>query len=72
MIDYTVEKIIAEISSTTVSAKRLTLTSWNGRQAKLDLRTWHTDGGKEWPGKGMTLDAEEAEKLSEALSGFLS
>lgn len=72
MIDFTVEKVIAEISSTAISAKRLTLTSRNGRPAKLDLRTWHTDGAQDKPGKGMTLDAEEAEKLSEALSGFLS
>ena len=43
-MQYEVEKTIAEISSTGSTAKRLTLTSWNGNPAKLDLRTWRTDG----------------------------
>lgn len=73
MIDFTVEKVIAEISSTAISAKRLTLTSWNGRPAKLDLRTWRTDeGDAPQPGKGITLNDEEAENLAAALNSFLS
>lgn len=37
-MQYEVKKTIAEISSTGSTAKRLTLTSWNGNPAKLDLR----------------------------------
>ncbi|AEF83928.1 conserved domain protein [Treponema primitia ZAS-2] len=41
--------------------KELTLVSWNGRNAKFDIRDWSPDHEK--MGKGITLTREEAEKL---------
>lgn len=70
MIDYIVERKLAEISRTGKTVKRLTLTSWNGNPAKLDLRIWNLDEDK--PGKGVTLTMDEAEALAKALNGFLS
>ena len=55
MITYQTERTLAEISSTGSSAKRLTVTSWNGNPAKLDLRIWRTDEEPAKPGKGITL-----------------
>ena len=53
-MQYEVKKTIAEISSTGSTAKRLTLTSWNGNPAKLDLRIWRIEGnGDSQPGKGV-------------------
>lgn len=37
-MEYKIERIIGEISKTTSTSKMLTLTSWNGKLAKLDLR----------------------------------
>lgn len=50
--------------------KELNLISWNGAEAKYDLRSWSPDGEK--CGKGITLTIEEAEKLCAALNGELS
>ena len=66
-VSYTIEKTLAEISDNGVNCKRLTLTSWNGYPAKLDLRTWRRDGDQMKPGKGLTLSDEEARALAEAL-----
>ena len=66
------KKTIAEISSTGSTAKRLTLTSWNGNPAKLDLRIWRTDGnGDSQPGKGVTLTEDEAAAVAAAISDYL-
>lgn len=72
MITYQTERTLAEISSTGSSAKRLTVTSWNGNPAKLDLRIWRTDEAPEKPGKGITLTDAEAQALATALIGYLS
>lgn len=70
MIEHRVVKVISEISSTGVSAKRLTLTSWNGNPAKMDLRVWRTEDGENRPGKGLTLNDDEARTLYEALHRY--
>lgn len=71
-MQYEVEKTIAEISASSSTAKRLTLTSWNGNPAKLDLRIWRTDGnGDSQPGKGVTLTEEEAAAVAAAISDYL-
>lgn len=49
--------------------KELNLVSWNGRQAKLDIRDWSPDHEK--MGKGITLTPEEAAKLASALAPAL-
>ncbi len=71
MVNYEVKQIIAEISSSGGYTKRLTLTSWNGSPAKLDLRIWHDSLGTETPGRGITLTDTEARTLAEAIQGFL-
>ena len=71
-MQYEVKKTIAETSSTGRTAKRLTLTSWNGNPAKLDLRIWRTDGnGDSQPGKGVTLTEDEAAAVAAAISDYL-
>ncbi|MBQ8933916.1 MAG: hypothetical protein IJ061_06500 [Lachnospiraceae bacterium] len=49
--------------------KELNLVSWNGRDAKLDVRDWPADHGK--CGKGTTLTYEEARDLCRALTVYL-
>ena len=42
--------------------------SWNGKEAKYDLRTWKTDeDGEEKCGKGIGLSGEELEALGELI-----
>lgn len=69
---FEIEKQIAEISSTNSSAKWLTLTAWNGRPAKLDLRLWRTEDDEPKPGKGITLTDEEAQILLHALQAYFN
>lgn len=45
--------------------KELNRVSWNGREAKLDLREWDPEHAK--MGKGVTLTDEEARKLKDLL-----
>lgn len=72
MFGYTVEKELAVLSDTGSAKKLLTVTAWNGYPGKLDLRTWRTVDGKQQPGKGLTLNEEEAAVLVEALSAWLT
>lgn len=72
MILWNTETTLAEVGSSGSTAKKLTLTSWNGRPAKLDLRTWRTDeNGQQQPGKGLTLTDTEAAALAQALAAYL-
>lgn len=48
--------------------KELNLVSWNGREAKLDIREWSPDHQK--MGKGVTLTKEEGARLAELLKAF--
>ncbi|MBU9714210.1 YdbC family protein [Evansella tamaricis] len=48
--------------------KELNLISWNGREAKYDLRDWAADHQK--MGKGVTLSTEELRTLKEILNGM--
>ena len=49
--------------------KEVNLISWNGRQAKLDIRNWQRDHAK--CGKGITITREEAEELVKLLNKIL-
>ena len=49
--------------------KEVNLVSWNGRPAKLDIRSWQKDHEK--CGKGVTLTREEAEELFKLLNKIL-
>ncbi|ABS34609.1 YdbC family protein [Clostridium botulinum] len=48
--------------------KELNLISWNGKQAKYDLRDWAPEHEK--MGKGITLSAEELKSLREILNNM--
>lgn len=72
MFEFKVEKFLAEIGSAGENAKRLTLTSWGNRPAKLDLRVWRTGENPPKPGRGVTLSLEEAEALRDALNSYLA
>jgi len=45
--------------------KEINLVSWNGTDAKYDIRSWQP--GREKCGKGITLAEEEARALMDAL-----
>lgn len=47
-------------------SKELTSVSWNGRDAKYDIREWAPDYDK--MGKGLTFTAEELKNLREVLN----
>ncbi|MGL6104643.1 YdbC family protein [Romboutsia sp.] len=48
--------------------KELNLISWNGRDAKYDLRDWSPEHAK--MGKGLTLSKEELKGLKELLNSM--
>lgn len=49
--------------------KELNLVSWNGREAKLDIREWSPDHQK--MGKGVTLTKEEGSRLAVLLAAYI-
>lgn len=65
---YQVMDVLACLDEKDGSRKLLTLTSWSGGPAKLDLRRW-TAGGA--PGEGLTLTIREARQLEAALRKYL-
>lgn len=69
---YETVNVLAEISSTRSTAKRLTVTSWNNQPAKLDLRIWRNEAGETLPGRGVTLTIDEAKALEAALHNYLA
>jgi hypothetical protein len=68
-IKYEIEKTFGELSESAKGWKKeLNLISWNGREAKYDLREW--DPNHEKMGKGMTLSKEELLALKELLNNM--
>ena len=50
---------------------RLNMISWNGAEAKYDLRNWYTDkDGNEKYSKGITLTKDEMKDLRELLNNL--
>lgn len=49
-------------------SKELNLISWNGREAKYDIRDWSLDHDK--MGKGVTLTIEELKNLKDILNNM--
>lgn len=47
----------------------LNLVSWNGREAKLDIRSWNPAHDR--MGKGIALNRDEAVQLRDALTAYL-
>jgi hypothetical protein len=68
-IKFEIEKELGSISESPKGwTKELNLISWNGKEAKYDLRDW--DPGHEKMGKGVTLSIDELKKLREILNGL--
>ena len=68
-IKFEIEKELGSISESSKGwTKELNLISWNGKDAKYDLRDWSPEHEK--MGKGVTLSIEELKKLKELLNGM--
>lgn len=66
-IKYEIEKELGSISEANKGWKKeLNLISWNGKEAKYDLRDWAPNHEK--MGKGITLSIEELKSLKKLLS----
>lgn len=65
-INYEITRHIATLSASPKGwTKELNLVSWNGREAKYDIRDWSPDHTK--MGKGVTLSGEEIFELGRAI-----
>lgn len=68
-IKYEIEKELGSISESPKGWKKeLNLISWNGKEAKYDLRDWAPDHEK--MGKGITLSLDELNSLKELLNSI--
>lgn len=66
-IKFEIEKEIGTISESPKGwTKELNLISWNGKEAKYDLRDWAPEHEK--MGKGITLSIDELKALKEILN----
>lgn len=68
-VDTVAYKIVEHVARIGDKDKELNVVSWNGRDAKLDLRAWSKDHERAY--KGMTLTRQEAQDLFEALGDYL-
>jgi hypothetical protein len=68
-IKFEIEKELGCISESPKGwTKELNLISWNGNEAKYDLRDWAPEHEK--MGKGVTLSLDEVKQLKELLNGL--
>lgn len=68
-IKFEIEKELGKISESSKGwVKELNLISWNGKEAKYDLRDWAP--GHEKMGKGITLSSDELKQLKELLNNM--
>jgi len=66
-IKFEIEKELGKISEASKGwNKELNLISWNGKEAKYDLRDWAP--GHEKMGKGITLSSNELKQLRDILN----
>ncbi|WP_394884692.1 YdbC family protein [Clostridium butyricum] len=66
-IKYEIKEELGSISESAKGwTKELNLVSWNGKEAKYDLRDWAPEHEK--MGKGITLSIDELRKLKELLN----
>ncbi|NLV33945.1 MAG: hypothetical protein GXY21_05345 [Clostridiaceae bacterium] len=66
-ITYEIKKEIGVLSEASTGwTRQVNMISWNGRDAKLDIRDWAPE--REKAGKGMTLTKDEVKKLVELLN----
>ena len=68
-IKFEIEKELGSISESPKGwTKELNLISWNGKEAKFDLRDWAPEHEK--MGKGVTLSVDELRRLKDLLNGM--
>lgn len=68
-IKFEIEKELGKMSKSSKGwTKELNLISWNGKEAKYDLRDWSP--GHEKMGKGITLSSDELKTLKELLNSM--
>lgn len=68
-IKFEIKEEVGVISESTKGwTKELNLISWNGKEAKYDLRDWAPEHEK--MGKGVTLSKDELIKLKELLNSI--
>lgn len=66
-IKFEIEKEIGKLSESSKGwTKELNLISWNGKEAKYDLRDWAPEHEK--MGKGITLNKDELKALKDLLN----
>ena len=66
-IKYEIKEEVGILSSTKNGwTKELNLVSWNGKEAKFDIRDWAP--GHEKMGKGLTLSVAEVKQLRSLLN----
>jgi len=66
---YTVNKKLGKLSEN--GKTELRVVSWNGKEAKLDIRQWYEKDGEERCGKGISLTNDEAKKLIDLLADYM-
>lgn len=69
-VSYEVKKNIGKLGED--SKKELRIVSWNGREAKLDIREWYMKDGEERCAKGIGLTSDEAKELIKLLNEYLN
>lgn len=68
-IKFEIEKELGVISESSKGwTKEINLISWNGKEAKYDIRDWAPEHEK--TGKGITLSVEELKKLKDILNNM--
>ncbi|MGG3467389.1 YdbC family protein [Neobacillus pocheonensis] len=68
-IKYEIKETLGALSQSPKGwNKELNLISWNGKEAKYDLRDWAPEHEK--MGKGVTLTVEELKGLRDLLNGM--
>lgn len=68
-IKFEIEKELGSISESSKGwTKELNLISWNGKEAKYDLRDWAPEHEK--MGKGITLSIDELKQLKDILNSM--
>lgn len=68
-IKFEIQKELGKISESSKGwTKELNLISWNGKEAKFDLRDWAP--GHEKMGKGVTLSSDELKDLKGLLNSM--
>ncbi|MBU3161343.1 hypothetical protein KPL37_16665 [Clostridium frigoris] len=68
-IKFEIQKELGTIAESAKGwTKELNLISWNGKEAKYDIRDWDLEHKK--MGKGVTLSVEDLKKLKDILNGM--